>query len=250
MLEESFIYNYVKERYEYEQERKNQLNNMISIPLGLISVLFGFLAYFFGNLPPSNSARILLLIFYFFLVLSILALINCIIFFVRHQIGYDYAYIADPNDIDNYKKRLIEYYKTQGKTNICELVTGELRETLYNFYLDGSQINIKNNEKKIKMYRSLIISIIINIILFSITFCFRFFLPETISPAVKINSDRPIVFSVDGKIPIHINDPLTIENDIHILLKETANIKITNPVTIKNDEDNSITNNLKEEENE
>ena len=66
MLEESFIYKYAKERYEYEQERKDQLNNMVSIPLGVMSVLFGCLAYFFKNLPPSNSNVILLVVFYFF----------------------------------------------------------------------------------------------------------------------------------------------------------------------------------------
>ena len=96
----------------------------------------------------------------------------------------------------------------------------------------------------------------VNTILCSVTFGCRLFLPDIASPIVKINSDKPIVFSVSEKILIHINDSLTIEKDIPILLKETANVKIINSVTVNNCEENclkkqdSINNNLEEEKNE
>ncbi|UTC75973.1 hypothetical protein E4O03_04490 [Treponema sp. OMZ 792] len=254
MTKDDFLYTYAKERYEYEQERKNQLNGMISIPLGLISILFACLTYFFKNIPPADSNACLLIIFYSFLLVSIIILAVCIYFFVMHQIGYDYAYIQDPSVMHNYQRQLYEYHKKNGfiAEQIDRLVENELIETLYDFYVKGSQKNIKNNEKKIKTYRNLIMSIIINIALFSFTFFLRFLLPETVSPVVKINSDRPIVFSVDNKIPIQIQNPIVIENEIPIPIEQKNGYKAIDAITVTNFEDTCfkeqelINNNFKE----
>ena len=40
------LYKETKERYLWELQRKNELNNKISIPIGFISIMLGSLAYF------------------------------------------------------------------------------------------------------------------------------------------------------------------------------------------------------------
>lgn len=93
-------------------------------------------------------------------------------------------------------------------------------------------------------------SIIINIALFSFTFFLRFLLLETVSPVVKINSDRPIVFSMDNKIPIQIQNPIVIENEIPI--EQKNGYKAIDTITVTNFEDTCfkeqelINNNFKE----
>lgn len=80
MMPESVLYKEVKERYEKELQRKTELNNMVSIPVGLIPVLIGALAYFFNNLP-QNSNDVLYVIFWIFLIVSVCCVAGCLIGF-------------------------------------------------------------------------------------------------------------------------------------------------------------------------
>lgn len=238
-VEGSFNFLYAKERYNWEHERKNQLNNMISIPLGIITAIVGFIAYFFNNLP-QNRTNLQTFLFYIFFASSIIALINCIRFFYLHQTGYKYAYISDPQDMRNYEDRMKTYYKEQEEKNIDEKIENELNETLYQQYIDGTQKNIHNNEKKIRIYRDLIISVLINIFLLAVTFGIRLNLPNKEEVPITIRTETPLKIEANGSTPIttgnsvnvDLNEPVNIHNDNRIEINGKSKITIESPIDI------------------
>lgn len=169
---EKIVFNYAKDRYLWEHERKNNINNMISIPLGIITAMFGCIAYFLRNLPIKSN-KIYYIIFTILLALSIVSLIFCIIYFCLHQVGYKYAYISDPTAIYTFKQKYIENFKEANVKVDNRKIKAEIKKILCDQYIKASQINIQNNEKKIRYYRDLILTIIISIIFLSFTYIAR-----------------------------------------------------------------------------
>ena len=107
--EKSLVYRTVKERYLWEHDRKNELNNIISIPLGLMSILIGCLAYFFNN-QPKNSDTLLFILYHIFITISIVCLIFCLYCFYFQQTGYTYCYISSPDKLLEYEQNYIKNF--------------------------------------------------------------------------------------------------------------------------------------------
>ena len=80
--EKSVVYRTVKEWYLWEHDRENEVNNVISIPLSLMSILIGCLAYFFNN-QPKNSNALLFVLYYIFITIYIMFNIFVCIIFIK-----------------------------------------------------------------------------------------------------------------------------------------------------------------------
>ena len=170
--EKSLVYRTVKERYLWEHDRKNELNNIISIPLGLMSVLIGCLAYFFNN-QPKNSNTLLFILYYAFITISILCLIFCLYCFYFHQTGYTYCYISSPDKLFEYEQSYIKNFNDNKVEVDYNIINDRVSMFLYEQYANAATQNKTNNERKIKFYRYLIMSITVCIIFLGATFYCR-----------------------------------------------------------------------------
>ena len=222
----SLVYRIVKERYLWEHERKNELNNIISIPLGLMSIIIGCLAYFFNNLP-INSNSVLFFLYYFFIVISILCLFFCLFCFYRHQTGYTYCYISSPDKLYEYEQNYIKSFNDNNVEVDYNIINDKVCLILYEQYSNAATQNKTNNERKIKFYRYLIISITICIIFLSATFYCRINLENQEVSPTKIETISPIELEINKDIPINNIDikikdsiPLKIEKDLNEMPKE------------------------------
>lgn len=242
-VKKSLVYQLSKERYEWEHQRKNELNNIISIPLGLISVIIGSIVYFFNDLP-QKSIPILYFLFWIFLILSIIGTIVCIIFFLKHQTGYDYAYISDPKDLFNFEHEYINNFnQIKVKVNY-ETINNQVDNLLYEQYVSATTINIQNNEKKIFFYRHLILFLVLTIILTAITFFVRFPLASKPTENIKIQAIDPIEVNIGNSIPIETITP------IDFTVNDEIKIRIENLDFLQNKNQNSNINNMSNNEKE
>lgn len=223
MMPESVLYKEVKERYEKELQRKTELNNMVSIPVGLIPVLIGALAYFFNNLP-QNSNDVLYVIFWIFLIVSVCCVAGCLIGFWRHQTGYVYAYVPDPNVLQKYEKDYFESLENDNNENAdYKKVNEEMDDLLHGLRVEATTKNINCNEQKIMRYRTLVILIVFSFTFLSLTFIFRMGLGDKPPEAIKIHSIMPIDVNIKDSAIIQAVEP--IKCDVHNVIQIDNNQK-------------------------
>ena len=233
--EKSLVYRLVKERYLWEHERKNELNNIISIPLGLMSVFTGCLAYFFNN-QPKNSNTFLFILYYISIAMSIMCLIFCLFCFYFHQTGYTYCYISSPDKLFEYEQNYIKSFRDNNVEIDYDVINEKVCLFLYEQYSKAATQNKMNNEKKIKCYRYLIISITLCTILLGATFYLRINLEDQDILPTKIEAISPIEFEINKEVPINSTNVLDVK------------IKNTEPIKIENI-NNNLQNLPKEEKN-
>jgi uncharacterized Tic20 family protein len=173
-----YLYSYAKERYLWEHSRKNELNSSVTIPLGILIVQITSFSYFFLNFPEETYKKTFI-VFIIFLVLSVISIILSIIFFIRHQSGYKYAYIFSPREMENYRKDYIAAYTSADDDIDYDYIHNELMEAELSGYIEATEKNILNNETKNKFYRLLLLSLIISTAFLVITLFLGFFLTKT-----------------------------------------------------------------------
>ena len=141
-----------EERYYKEHERNAQINNSLSIPIGIIVALLGAVGFFLLSIPFKIINTPVAWIVLVFFVASLLVLVCCLflaVYFLRKVfIGLRYAYIPNPRPMCNYAKRLEKYFESQQAKNIDETVAGEVREFMVDAYCRSTDNNIKKNVEK------------------------------------------------------------------------------------------------------
>lgn len=222
--EKSLIYRIVKERYLWEHERKNELNNIISIPLGFMSVVMGCLAFFFNN-QPQNSDAVLFILYHICISLSILCLVFCLFCFYFHQTGYTYCYISSPDKLYEYEQNYIKNFRENNVEVDYNVINDNVYSFLYEQYVNAATKNKNNNERKIKFYRYLIISIFVCIIFLGTAFYCRVNLENQEVLPTKIKTISPIEVEINKKIPIIINktDDVEIQDSKSIRIEKSEN---------------------------
>jgi len=163
------LYLYAKERYLWEHSLKNELNSSVTIPLGILLVQITSFSYFFLNFPKKTNGKIFIA-FIIFLILSVISIILSIVFFVRHQSGYKYAYIFSPKEMANYRKDYIAAYTNSDDDIDYDYIYDEIIEAELSVYIEATDKNILNNETKHKFYRRLLLSLIISTAFLVVTF--------------------------------------------------------------------------------
>lgn len=144
-------FDFYKELNLKEEDKKNQINNSLSLPIGiitgLVAGLFYFLTAFDFNLSFWDSIvfSLITLTSIFFLGASIFHLIKS---YSNFHKGYDYAYLADANDLDNYYKELKKYYETN--PTLTDTSETEFKQYIFKELVKNTDLNQKNNKKKNK----------------------------------------------------------------------------------------------------
>lgn len=170
-----------KELYYFEIEQKEKINAQLGIPLTVLVLLIGVIAYYFKKLSIFLNFDVLSLSFLFLLGVTIIFVIADIYFLFRVFFGYKYNYLPSSSNLDDYVESLKTYYKDAyfsklGQDEIDRQIDEDVDSFLSRCYkkcLDG---NIYNNARKSKyLYKSCfsLVFIVVFIILSSIPYSIK-----------------------------------------------------------------------------
>jgi hypothetical protein len=144
-------FDFYKELNLKEEEKKNQINDSLSLPIGAISGLVAALFYFLTtfdfklNLLNSIIFSLITLSSIFFLGVSVFHLIKS---YANFHKGYGYVYLADAIDLDKYYKDLKNYY--QSNPNLTDASDVEFEQYIFDELIKNTDANQKNNKRKNK----------------------------------------------------------------------------------------------------
>lgn len=128
-------YDFFKENYFFEIDRKNQLARVLNIPFGLLVILGSSLLYIVKNTSIP---------FYWFealpIILGFIIMIFVIYFLIKSYYNYTYGFVASSEELKKYYTDLCAYNQKEADKIFLEFVTSE-----YSKYAD---INASNNDKK------------------------------------------------------------------------------------------------------
>jgi hypothetical protein len=160
------LYEYAKEQYLWEHERKDELNSNVAIPLGIITLQIGSYATLFSKIPLVCYS-FTSIGFYILLVIATGLLFLSIYYFAKYQIGFEYGYISTPEEIDKHSIEYRLYLKEIGteNTKIDTKLLEEIKETIYVQYKIHTERNRNNNVNKTYYFRKLKICNIVTTIL-------------------------------------------------------------------------------------
>lgn len=200
-----------KEFYFREIDRKNELNNIINIPILIITGIISVHFYFYGQ-QIENHLKIYL---EFLSLICLLSIIYSVIYLLKSFSNFfknhSYKELNEMNAIYNYEKELI---KEQAKITDAESFFLEyLNEQFSDCASHNFLINKTRTEDIAKSKKGIFISIICTI-LFSIIF-----LISIITMAKKTENTKPIV--------------TTIQQPQSVLIKNSKQTKETPKTNIK-----------------
>lgn len=176
---------FYKDSYIDEINRKDSLNERLSFPLAIFTLLIGAMSYFFNSIfsLKFNFDFMTITFWYFSVLLSIFIIIS-LYHLYKSLFGYEYAYIADLKEIDSSIQKFIEYNAKIVDSSQQIKIDDEFTDFLLKQYTESTSINRKNNKLKtvhfIKMLRSLFASVI----LLFITAISFFFLQSNVSEKI------------------------------------------------------------------
>jgi hypothetical protein len=165
-------FEFYKEFYFKELDKRNEINNSLSLPIGIITTLVAGLLYLITNFD-----------YYFHIVLSVLFIGSILvastflIISIYHLVksysdfpkGYDYVILPDTNQIDKYEKELKKYYADNKQVDISK---EEAREYVLSEMIKNTGENQKNNKRKGKFRYKCENNLIYSLILICLTLVF------------------------------------------------------------------------------
>ena len=146
-------YEIYKDVYYKELERKNQLEDSLMLPVGIVTALSTGLFYLVTNFNYKCNSYLK----YIFIVLVIISLIFIIITIYQliraynnFTFGYEYHYLSYSAEIEKYYSDLIDFFKS--KKHSKEKTVIESNKIIEQFFIDEfitkSDFNCYNNDKK------------------------------------------------------------------------------------------------------
>lgn len=142
------LYEFYKELYFHEIERKDKYTNSLAIPIGVLTI-FGGIIFSYFKIWSEDLITVQWFskkLFILFLILSVFFVLCAVFCLTRGIIGYAYSYISPPERLEEYRQVLLRWYESQG--NSVEEASMDFKDTITQQYIDCIQINTLNNDSK------------------------------------------------------------------------------------------------------
>lgn len=137
-----------KYHYNKELNRKNELNNAIDRPIGIITLYSAVMYYLFKNITPSPTYLVVFQVS--MLIVALLFLSYAIVLLIQVYLGHEYRVHATPNENEKYHKELLDYHDGDDKAAKAELL-----DSIYDSYAKAATMNAKVNEYRAnKLYKA------------------------------------------------------------------------------------------------
>ena len=103
-------FDFIKDQYLLEIERKNQLRTSLNLPTGVLIVLGGLLGFFAKDFPYNLSTGTTI-IFFFLLATSTILFLIAVYHLIRSFYGRTYAFIETPGELKTYYDKLLHHHR-------------------------------------------------------------------------------------------------------------------------------------------
>lgn len=135
---------FLKDRYDFELERKEKLTDALTLPIGVLTVLGSVL----GAMAQSFSYRfpILTRIFVPFLIADILVFAGCLLYLARAYHSQTYIYLPTLKSLYVAKRELREFYEASGMPS--EDAAQEFTVSLEKRIIAAADANTENNDRR------------------------------------------------------------------------------------------------------
>ncbi len=137
--------NMYKESYNNELARREKLGSEISIPIAIVTLLFGSVTYAVGKLEAVTGIFILILLIASLMTL-VVSLAFAVFYIVRSNYSYVYEYIASSQQMEEYYNKLTDFYKED--ITYESKVEEAFEVYLLNDYCKCNEQNTSNNDKR------------------------------------------------------------------------------------------------------
>ena len=158
-------FDFIKDQYLFELERKNQLRISLNLPTGVLIVLGGLLGFFVKEFPYDFSTPTTF-IFLLFLGIATIFFLKAVYHLIRSFYGRTYVFIETPGELkiyydkllqhhrnlSDYYKSLEEYYGVEPRESDYPkpevLAKQDFQEFLSQKYISATNENTWNNDSK------------------------------------------------------------------------------------------------------
>lgn len=135
-----------KSSYLDEFKRKDELTRAVSLPFAVLTILGSTLIYIIGTL--SDLTRLLDVIQMILVLFSMVPLGVATYFLIRSYSGYAYEYVPTAQELEDWKKKLIEYNKQYKIAETDNEAEAKALAYLYDRFAFCAHINALNNDTK------------------------------------------------------------------------------------------------------
>lgn len=230
-------FDFYKELYFREHDRRNEINDSLSQPIGIatgvVAALFYFLTTFDYKINITLAIIFLLLALLTFTFISI-SIFHLIKSYVNLHIGFDYTYLADTSDLEKFYSALKKYYKSVPGTP--DRTDEEFEQYIRDEMIKNTDANQKTNKKKSfhrhMSQRNLVFAFPF-LIASLIPFAYNYSLADKTQQNVSIRFESPLHMEVDSSGHGASHDTLNI--DVHAVISD-SNKPIEKPVPPKSQE--------------
>ena len=192
--------------YRFEVERKNSLNSRLGIPISILTLVFGVIAYYLRNLS-NLGLDVWSVLFCIFFVGTLCFVVLTIISLIRAFYNYAYAYLPRPSqisaDVEEIKKYYEHpYFKNCKEQEIERLIEDDVSFLIGELYSECSEINITRNDAKSRhLHRAntMLIGIIICLFLSSLPFHKKYYSHPRIQKIEIVNSREEVIKMSNGE---------------------------------------------------
>lgn len=119
---------FFKDYFYFEETRSNEVNTQVSLVIGSLSILFGFLAFYLLNMPDDKNTSHFLCLYYLCLFCSFVFLSIGIFYIYKIIKGFKYRYLAHPKELydvieeqnpskEQFEKHITEQYCLAAEEN-------------------------------------------------------------------------------------------------------------------------------------
>lgn len=196
-------FDFYKEQYYQEIDRKNDISNSLSTPIGIISALVAGLFYSLTTYDFSLGITLVIpfiLLFALAIIFLSISVYHLIKAFSDFHNGFNYAYLVDTDDLDNYYNELKDFNKQENTTP--DTSDNEFQEYVLSELIKSTGINQKNNKSKI-FHRFLcnkhMINAFLTMCILTIPFGINFGLQNTKPKIQKVAIDSTLNVNLQSK---------------------------------------------------
>jgi heme/copper-type cytochrome/quinol oxidase subunit 4 len=150
------IFEFYKELYFHEIDRKERLDSSVSIPITIITAIIAVMYFLISNfdytlgISLSISFIITIVITLIFLIISIYQLL---ILYNNLSSGYKYSYFPFVSDLNKYQNELRDYYSDLGEDKAKG--DSEFNEYLKDNIIKHIDYNIiRNDSRSLTLYKT------------------------------------------------------------------------------------------------
>ena len=158
------------EQYYFEHERHEKLISRLGIPITVLTLIFGIIAFFLKSVLPLKF-EIWFIVFYVLFAFVVIFTAFVVYHLIKSYYNYDYSYLPFSvdlkKDFDNIRKYYDGPYFNELSVKQKERKIEEtIDELLINYYIESNVNNTKNNDTKAKHLHLATTSLIRSIIFF------------------------------------------------------------------------------------